>query len=151
MVSIDFPPSIPTVHSVPTVRWRTVVTVVLAKAAWDCVGMLAGDSAYQGPSYDVLRSLPPVGGMRLRGVVLVALTIAALVAAYQASRGGKERPLRICLALFAVWYMTWAAGLVAAWIYHGQVLSWSAPASVVVVATLAVLSARATPGQVGGR
>lgn len=147
MVSIEWPRAVPTL---PTIRWRTVVILVFAKAAWDCAGLLAGDLAYQGPSYDVLRTLPPVGGMRLRGAILAALTIAALVSAHRASRGGKERPLRICLALYAVWYMTWAAGFVGAWIYHGQVLSWSAPASVLVVAVLAVLAARATPRQVGG-
>ncbi|GAA3750722.1 hypothetical protein [Micromonospora maritima] len=134
----------------PTIRWRTVVVVVLAKAAWDSFGLLVGDLAYQAPSYDVLRSLPPVGGMRLRGVVLFALTVAALVGAQRAGRAGRERLLRTCLWLYAVWYMTWAAGLVSAWIYHAKVLSWSAPASVLVVAVLAVLAARATPRQVGG-
>lgn len=147
MVSIDWPRSLPTM---PTIRWRTVVTILLAKSAWDVVGLLAGDVAYQGPSYDVLRSLPPVGGMRLRGVVLGALTVVAFAAAYRAGRGSGERPLRVCLWLLAVWYMTWAAGLASAWIYHGHVLSWSAPASVLVIAVLAVLAARATPRQVGG-
>ena len=136
--------------AVPTIRWRTVVVVVLAKAAWDSVGLLAGDIAFQGPSYDVLRSLPPVGGMRTRGVVLIALTILALIGAYRVGRAGRERLLRVCLWLYAVWYMTWAAGLASAWIYHERILSWSAPASVLVVAVLAVLAARATPRQVGG-
>lgn len=136
--------------AVPTIRWRTVVTLVLAKAAWDVVGLLAGDIAYQAPSYDVLRSLPPIGGMRLRGVVLGVLTVAAFAGAYRAGRDSQVRPLRICLWLLAVWYMTWAAGLASAWIYHSRILSWSAPASVFVVALLAIIAARATPRQVGG-
>lgn len=147
MVSIDWPRSLPTL---PTIRWRTVVIVILAKAAWDSVGLLAGDLAYQTQSYDVLRSLPPVGGMRLRGVVLATLTAVAFLAAHRAGRGSQGRLLSTCLWLYAIWYMTWAAGLVMSWIYHGRVLSWSAPASVLVVAVLALLSARATPRQVGG-
>ncbi|MGC4886714.1 hypothetical protein [Micromonospora sp. DT227] len=146
MVSIDWP-RLPTV---PAIRWRTIVTVLLAKAAWDVVGLLAGDIAYQAPSYDVLRSLPPVGGMRLRGVVLGALTVMAFTAAYRIGRTSNGRSLRICLWLLAIWYMTWAAGLVSSWIYHSRILSWSAPASVLVVALLAIIAARATPRQVGG-
>jgi hypothetical protein len=134
----------------PSIPWRTVVVIVLAKASWDAVGLLAGDVAYQGQSYDVLRSIPPVGGMRLRGVILAALTIAAFVAAYLAAQTGRERPLRICLGLYAMWYMTWAAGIASAWLYHGQILSWGAPASVLVVAVLALVAARATPKQIGG-
>lgn len=134
----------------PSIPWRTVVVVILAKASWDAVGLLAGDVAYQGPSYDVLRSMPPVGGMRTRGVLLAALTIAALLSAHTATRTGQDRPLRLCLALYAVWYMTWAAGIAGAWIYHGRILSWGAPASVLVVAVLALLAARATPKQIGG-
>lgn len=147
MVAINPPRLLP---EVPTIRWRTVVTLVLAKAAWDVVGLLAGDVAYQAPSYDVLRSLPPFGGMRARGIVLGTLTVAAFVAAHRAGRDARARPLRICLWLMAIWYMTWAAGLASAWIYHSQILSWSAPASVLVVALLAILAARATPRQVGG-
>ncbi|MBQ1047842.1 hypothetical protein KBX50_05135 [Micromonospora sp. C51] len=134
----------------PSIPWRAVVIVVLAKASWDAVGLLAGDVAYAGPSYDVLRSMPPAGGMRLRGVLLAVLTAAAFTAAYQATRAGRERPLRICLSLYAVWYMGWAFGLASSWLYHGRILSWSAPASVLVVAVLAVLAARGTPRQVGG-
>lgn len=134
----------------PSVPWRSVVVIVLAKASWDAVGLLAGDIAYQGPSYDVLRSMPPVGGMRLRGVLLTVLTAAAILSAYYTTRSGRERPLRLCLAGFAVWYMSWAAGLAASWVYHGRVLSWGAPASVLVVAVLALLAARATPKQIGG-
>lgn len=147
MVSIDFPRALP---DFPTIRWRTVVIVVLAKAAWDSVGLLGGEGTFQDPSYDVLRSLPPFGGMRLRGLALAALTALALLAAYRAGRGSRGRLLSSCLWLYAVWYMTWAAGLVSSWIYHGRILSWSAPASVLVVAVLAVSSARATPRQVGG-
>jgi hypothetical protein len=134
----------------PSVPWRTVVVVVLAKAAWDSVGLLAGDIAYSAPSYDVLRTFPPVGGMRLRGVVLAAVTVVALIAARRAARTGQDRTLRWCLAGYAAWYATWAAGLAAAWLYHGRILSWSAPASVLVVAVLAILAARAAPKQVGG-
>ncbi|MFG3710872.1 hypothetical protein [Micromonospora sp. NPDC047730] len=147
MVSIDWPRSLP---SVPTIRWRTVVTIILAKAAWDAVGLLAGDAAYAGPSYDVLRSFSPFGGMRLQGVALTALTVLAFVGAHRAGRAGRERLLRVCLWLYAIWYMTWAAGVASAWIYHERVLSWSAPASVLVVAVLAIVAARATPRQVGG-
>ncbi|MEU0078579.1 hypothetical protein ABZY58_11835 [Micromonospora tulbaghiae] len=136
--------------SAPSVPWRTVIVIILAKAAWDAVGLLAGDVAYQGASYDVLRSMPPVGGMRARGVLLTALTLATIVSAHHATRTGAERPLRLCLAGYAVWYMTWAAGIAASWMYHGQILSWSAPASVLVVAVLALLAARATPKQIGG-
>lgn len=136
--------------ALPSISWRTVVVVVLAKAAWDSVGLLAGDVVYQGPSYDVLRSMPPVGGMRARGILLAALTIAALLSAHTATRTGRDRPLRLCLAFYAVWYMTWAAGIAGAWLYHGRILSWGAPASVVVVAVLALLAARATPRQIGG-
>ncbi|MEV0214306.1 hypothetical protein [Micromonospora sp. NPDC050695] len=134
----------------PSIPWRTVVVIVLAKASWDAVGLLAGDVAYQAQSYDVLRSIPPVGGMRLRGVFLAALTIAAFIAAHRAALTGREKPLRLCLGLYAVWYMTWAAGIASAWLYHGRVLSWSAPASVLVVAVLAFIAARATPKQIGG-
>lgn len=134
----------------PSIPWRTVVVLILAKASWDCVGLLAGDLVYAGPSYDVLRSIPPVGGMRLRGLVLTALTVAAFYNAYRAAHTGRERGLRLCLGLYAVWYMTWAAGLASAWLYHGKVLSWGAPASVLVVAVLALLAARATPHQIGG-
>jgi hypothetical protein len=134
----------------PSIPWRTIVVLVLAKAAWDSAGLLAGDIAYAAPSYDVLRSIPPVGGMRLRGVVLAALTVAALLAARRAARTGQDRPLRLCLSAYAVWYATWAAGLAAAWLYHGRILSWSAPASVLVVAILAILAARSAPKQVGG-
>ncbi|MFI7608772.1 hypothetical protein ACIBTV_27180 [Micromonospora sp. NPDC049366] len=133
----------------PSVPWRTIVAVVIAKAAWDCVGLLAGDVAYRGPSYDVLRSFIPIGGMRLQGVFLTALTITSLLAAYRSDRGGGEL-LRVCLWLYAVWYMSWAAGLASSWLYHGRILSWGAPASVLVVAVLAILAARATPRQVGG-
>ncbi|MEV1315382.1 hypothetical protein AB0J14_04775 [Micromonospora arborensis] len=134
----------------PSIPWRTIVVIVLAKASWDAVGLLAGDVAYQAQSYDVLRSFPPVGGMRLRGVVLAALTVAAFVSAYRATQTGHERPLRVCLGLYAVWYMTWAAGIASAWVYHGRILSWGAPASVLVVAVLALIAARATPKQIGG-
>lgn len=135
---------------VPSIPWRSVVVLILAKASWDCVGLLAGDAAYAGPSYDVLRSMPPIGGMRLRGLMLAALTVAAFISAYLAAQTGRERPLRLCLGLYAVWYMTWAAGIASAWVYHWQILSWSAPASVLVVAVLALLAARATPKQIGG-
>lgn len=134
----------------PSIPWRTIVVIVLAKAAWDSAGLLAGDIAYAGPSYDVLRSIPPVGGMRLRGIILAALTVAALLAARRAARTGQDRALRLCLSGYAIWYATWAAGLTAAWLYHGRILSWSAPASVLVVAVLAVLAARAAPRQIGG-
>lgn len=134
----------------PSIPWRSVVTVVLAKASWDTVGLLAGDAAYAGPSYDVLRSMPPVGGMRLRGLLLAALTVAALIAAHRAARTGREKPLRVCLSLYAVWYMGWAVGLACAWLYHGKVLSWDGPVSVLVVAVIALLAARATPRQIGG-
>lgn len=145
MVSV--PVRIPTAPSVP---WRTVVVIVLAKAAWDSAGLLAGDAAYQGGSYDVLRSMPPVGGMRLRGLVLTALTVTAIIAASRAAGTGRDRALRLCLAAYAFWYTAWAVGIAAAWLYHGRVLSWSAPASVLVVAILALLAARATPRQIGG-
>lgn len=134
----------------PSIPWRTVVVVILAKASWDAVGLLAGEVAYAGPSYDVLRSIPPFGGMRLRGIVLAALTIAAFVAAYRAAQTGRSAALQACLGLYAVWYMTWAAGLASAWLYHGEILSWSAPTSVLVTAVLALLAARATPKQIGG-
>lgn len=147
---VAFPIRQPPIGVTPSIPWRAVVVLVLGKAAWDTVGLLAGDVAYAGASYDVLRSLPPVGGMRLRGAALAALTAVAFVAAYRAGRAGHERPLRVCLWTYAVWYMTWAAGLASAWLYHGQILSWSAPASVLVVAVLAALAARATPQQVGG-
>lgn len=130
--------------------WRTVVVLVLAKASWDAVGLLAGDVAYQGASYDVLRSLPPIGGMRARGVLLTLLTAATILSAYHATRTGKERLLRVSLAGHAVWYSGWALGLAASSVYHGQVLSCRAPASVLVVAVLAALAARATPKQIGG-
>lgn len=147
MVSIPLIPRLPPAPSIP---WRTVVLIVLAKAAWDAAGLLAGDVAYQGASYDVLRSMPPVGGMRARGVLLGLLTVAALYSAHTAARTGYDRWLRLCLAGYAIWYMTWAAGIAGSWIYHGRILSWGAPASVLVVAVLALLAARATPKQMGG-
>lgn len=146
MVALPFP----RLPEGPTVRWRSIVTILLAKAAWDTVGLLAGDVAYQAPSYDVLRSLPPVGGMRLRGLMLAALTAYAFYAAHRCGSGGRARPLRVCLWLYAIWYMTWAAGLVGSWIYHSQILSWTAPASVLVVAVLFILAARAAPPRAGG-
>ncbi|MER7331652.1 MULTISPECIES: hypothetical protein [unclassified Micromonospora] len=136
--------------SAPSIPWRTVVVLVLAKASWDSVGLLAGDIAYAGPSYDVLRAFPPAGGMRTHGAVLTALTVAAILSAYHSTRTGEERWLRWCLAGYAVWYMGWTVGLASAWLYHGHVLSWGAPASVLVVAVLALVAARATPKQIGG-
>ena len=133
----------------PSIPWRTVVVIVLAKAAWDTAGMLIGDAAYDSRAYDVLRSLPPVGGMRARGVVFAALTIGAFWAARHAARYGRDRPLRLCLTGLAVWYAAWAAGLFSSWMVHERILGWSAPASVLVVAVLAALAARATPRQVG--
>lgn len=125
--------------------WRIVVCVVIAKTAWDTLGLLAGDIAYRGPSYDVLRSLPPVGGMRVRGVVLGLLLVGLFVAARRLACRGDGRMLRLCLTGVAVWYMTWSAGIACAWLYHSQILGWSAPASVLVVAALALRAARTTP------
>lgn len=134
----------------PGIGWRFAVCLVLAKAAWDAVGMLAGDLAYTAPSYDVLRSLPPAGGMRARGIILAAVIIATLAAARRAATTRRHHALRWCLAALTAWYMAWAVGLAGAWLLHGQILAWSAPASVLVVAALALRTAQTTPRNIGG-
>lgn len=139
-----------TLPSGPSVQWRFLIVVLMAKCSWDCVGMACGDYAFAGPAYDVLRTLPPGDGMRIRGILLAALTVGTYWAARRAVAAGQSWPLRLCLTGIAVWYAMWAAGLFAAWMVHGRILGWSAPASVLVVAVFALAAARATPQQVGG-
>lgn len=134
----------------PAVPWRIVVLILLAKAAWDTAGLLLGDAAFNDPAYDVLRTIPPLGGMRSRGVVFACLTAGTVLSAHHATRTSHTRPLRLCLTGMAVWYAAWASGLVASWLLHHRILGWSAPASVVVVAALALVAARATPARYSG-
>lgn len=131
----------------PSIPWRAIVVVVLAKTAWDTAGMLAGTLAYTDPSYDVLRTMPPIGGMRSRGVVLGAVLVAAFLAARRLGARGEGRPMRLCLTVIAAWYMAWSVGIFASWLYHEQIFGWSVPASLLVVAILALHVARETPGR----
>lgn len=127
-----------------TLPWRPVVWLLLFQAGWEAVGlMVAGDRAYGGPVYDVLRQVP--GGMRTYGPVLAALFVAAVWAFDRWTRGHPGTPLRVCLAVLAGWYVFWAVGTTAAWVLHRQVIAWPGPVRLGVVAALFIMAARNTP------
>jgi hypothetical protein len=120
------------------------VVGLLAVASWDVLGLLIGDAAYRSPSYDVLR-IPAAGGVRPWGVILAVLVLAVLVELRLFTAGGTGRRLRWALAWLSVWWLVWAAGVVLAWIYHRQVLSWGGPPKLLFLSVLALACARAVP------
>ena len=125
------------------ISWRAAVLLVVAKAVLDAGGLLVGgDGAYAGPSFDVLRQIP--GGMRTYGPPLAALAGAAV---WSLIRHGspRQRLLRVSLALLAGWYVGWLIAVCGAWLMHRQILGWGAVGSLLIVAGLAVLTARAKP------
>jgi hypothetical protein len=88
---------------------------------WDAAGMLgaAHSSAYNGPSYSVLRLAP--GGMRVYGVILGAL-ILVTVWAYGRSTSAHDGILKGCLSLLGGWYVMWTGALITGWLHAG---SWA--------------------------
>lgn len=128
-------------RAVATISWRLALVGVLAKAAWDAVGLLAGGShVYASHSYDLLRLMP--GGMRTYGVALAVLLCGTLLALSE--RVTNTSALRWCLALLACWYVGWMLGVVGAWARHAPI-AWGAVSSLAVISFFTILVARATP------
>ena len=104
--------------------------------------LAAGDHAYTGPSYDLLRQVP--GGMRTYGLLLGAVFVATVWALVRRA-SLCDRLLRVCLSALAAWYVGWLVVICETWAAHRSVASWGAVGSLVVVAALAAMVARVVP------
>lgn len=128
-------------RAVATISWRSCLALVLLKAGADAAGLLVGDRAYASRSYDLLRLIP--GGMRTYGFALAALFVATVLSIGDARY---QRHLQVCLALLAAWYVGWLLGIVGSWWAKQTPPAWGVVPSLLVIAALAMLVARATPG-----
>lgn len=125
-----------------SISWRSALALVLFKAGGDAAGLLlGGDRAYAARSYDLLRLVP--GGMRTYGFALAVLFVVTVIALSDART---QRHLQVCMALLAGWYVGWLLAIVSAWWARNAPMAWGAVPSLIVIAALAFLVARATPG-----
>ncbi|HEX8628760.1 MAG TPA: hypothetical protein VF755_11375 [Catenuloplanes sp.] len=134
----------------PCPWWRLLVATVLAATASHAVRLMLDDAAYHGHAFDVLRTLPLLGGPTVRGVALLTLTITAYGAAHDAVNTGRLRPLRVCLTVLVAWYATRAAGLAGAALLHQEPPEWPQLVLAILIAAGACVAARSTARHLGG-
>lgn len=129
-------------RAVRAISWRACCGLLLLKAGGDTVGLLVGgDRAYASRSYDLLRMMP--GGMRTYGFALAVLFLVTIVSLGDARY---QKPLQVCLALLAAWYVGWLLGIIGSWWARHAPMAWGVVPSLIVISALAMLVARATPG-----
>jgi hypothetical protein len=131
-------------RALATLSWRTVVLLIIGATFWDAASLLiAGNTGYASPSYDLLRQVP--GGMRLYGVVLSALVLGTVYAYGRHSKSRRDVLLRIGLACLAAWYTGWLAMILYTWLVQGSIAGLGGISRTVFFSAMCVIASRSAP------